>query len=372
MTSGATTEFLGWNGNELELMTAPRYTRAGSTVIEVVAAGVCGTDLHVMRHTKIGTPKAPLSLGHEILGRVLRVGSGTPVLGNERVAEGDLVAVVPGIPCGRCTVCLSFGSHEHLCPQRVVHGFSTWRSDGKFAVGGYATHIELVDDVFVARVPEGMPWQRAALSELTSIAVRATERALGQGRPDLGMGTVVAGGAAVLGAGPVGTAVALVLKAAGADVLVFESNQWRADYARERLNLDVQLVSGDEWVTEAVRNSVGGLGFDVVVECGGSAELFVHALDLARAGGRVVELGNFISTGSAPVDPSVICRKDLEVVGSVLAPPAAYLKALRLLGRDDIPFDRVVSETLSLREAAEPGRLLGPCSYMKRVIRPSA
>jgi threonine dehydrogenase-like Zn-dependent dehydrogenase len=373
MTTVESTQVAVWDGEEMSVRSVPRSTRPNSTLLEIVAAGVCGTDLHVMRHTKIGTVEAPVSLGHEILGRVLRVGEDTPVIAAGRIAEGDLVAVVPGLACGRCAVCLSFGSHEHLCPHRVVHGFSTYRADGAFPVGGYATHVELVDGVFVAPIPDGMPWQRAVLAELASIAVRACERALGQGRPDLGMGTLVSGSAAVLGAGPVGSAVSLVLGATGLDVTAFEMNPWRATYARDKLGVDVRLVVGDDdWVADAVRNSVCGLGFDVVIECGGTPELFADALTLARAGGRVVELGNFISTGTAAVDPSVICRKDLDVVGSVLAPPAAYLKALRLLARDDIPFDEVVSDVFALRQLAGSGYLLGDCTYMKRVLRPNS
>jgi hypothetical protein len=156
------------------------------------------------------------------------------------VNEGDLVVVVPGVACGRCAIGMSFGSHEHLCPHRVVHGFSAYRPDEFFAIGGYATHIELASDIAVAKVPEGMAWARAVLAEMVSIAVRAAERGLGQGRPDLGMGSLVSASAAVLGLGPVGSAVALVLQALGLRVTGFEVNPWRAAHAARRLGIDAR------------------------------------------------------------------------------------------------------------------------------------
>jgi L-iditol 2-dehydrogenase len=362
-----------WDGQAMSLRRANLPASETSTLIEVVAAGLCGTDLHVMQHTKMGTDDAPLSLGHEIIGRILRKGADLPAVSAAEVSEGDLVVVVPGVACGRCAICMSFGSHEHLCPHRVVHGFSAYRPDEFFAIGGYATHIELASDIAVAKVPEGMAWSRAVLAEMVSIAVRAAERGLGQGRPDLGMGSLVSASAAVLGLGPVGSAVALVLQALGLRVTGFEVNPWRAAHAARRLGIDARLISGEsgDWIQDGLRETSAGLGFDVVMECGGAAELLSHAIVLARPGGRVVELGNFISSGSAPIDPSLICRKDLEVVGSVLAPAAVYPKALHLLGREDIPFGELVTQTLTLEEVSSQD-LLGERTYMKRVVLPGA
>ncbi|WP_158509122.1 zinc-dependent alcohol dehydrogenase [Amycolatopsis keratiniphila] len=361
-----------WDGTALSEHTVQHVHRTDSTVLEVVAAGICGTDLHVMAHSGFGRPDNVLGLGHEILGRVQRPGPATPVVGGGTIAAGDLVLVVPGKACGRCTMCLSFGAHEHLCPRRVVHGFSAFRPDGAFPLGGFSTEIELADDIAVIPVPEGMDVNRAVLGELVSVAVRGAERALGHGRPDIGMGTLLGGTAAVLGAGPVGAVVALVLAAAGLEVTVTETNEWRAKYVGEKLGLRVIVPEpGTPWLDEMIGGSPGGLGFDVVIECGGVPELFTDALTLARAGGRVVELGHFIPNGTVPTDPAVICRKDLEVVGSVLAPPTAYPKALRLLQREDLAFDEIVSSTLTLAQLTDLDLVLGERDYLKRVVRPN-
>jgi L-iditol 2-dehydrogenase len=361
-----------WDGDRLSSRTVHPVHRDDSTVLEVVAAGICGTDLHVMTHSGLGRPDNALGLGHEILGRVERMSPTTPVIGGGTVEVGDLVLVVPGTACGRCTMCLSFGAHEHLCPQRVVHGFSVFREDGAFPLGGFSTRIELAEGIAIVPVPNGMNVNRAVLGELAAVAVRAVERALGHGRPDIGMGTLVGGTAFVLGAGPVGAMVALVLTAAGLDVTVTETNEWRAKHASERLGLRVSLYEpGRPWLDETVAASPGGCGYDVVIECGGVPQLFADALVLARAGGRVVELGHFIPDGDVAVDPSVVCRKDLEVVGSVLAPPTSYPKALRLLARDDLAFDGVVTSTLTLDELTDLGLVLGERDYLKRMVYPN-
>ncbi|MEV6978297.1 alcohol dehydrogenase catalytic domain-containing protein [Kitasatospora sp. NPDC093806] len=362
-----------WDGEGISLRDVTLPDHPHRSRVEVVATGICGTDLHVLKHGPAVDPQAPLSLGHEIVARVERVAPGQLVVGAERVSEGDLVVLVPGAACGRCAMCQSFGAHEHLCPSRVVHGFSTYRPDGDFAVGGFASRISVAEGISLVKVPEGLDRKRAALAELTSVAVRAVERALGQGRPDIGMGSLVGGTAAVLGTGPVGATVALVLRAAGMDVRCFEPGEWRAAYAARELGLDVQRIDGGtDYVAGAVADTPYGLGFDVVIECAGEPAAFGAALELARRGGRVVELGHFISTGTLAVDPSVICRKDLEVVGSVLAPPTAYPKAMRLLQREDLPFDRIISQEIGLGGLTDLATVLGERDHMKRVVDPAA
>lgn len=358
-----------WDGSAMSLQEVRLPSRDDTTLIEVVAAGVCGTDLHVMRQD--GIPQAPLSLGHEIVGRIIRKGANLPVIGARGAAEGDLIALAPELACGRCVLCMSFGSHEQLCPHRTVHGFSSCQPGIPFAVGGYATHIELADGAAAVVVPEGMPRPRSVLCEVVAVAIRATEQALAQGSPGLGIDAFLARSVAVLGAGPVGCAVSLVLTVAGLAVTAFEGSAWRAEYAARELGIDVRQIAqaGQDWVADAVRGSENGIGFDVVIDCGGTAGLFADALRLARPGGRVVELGSLISGAAAPVDPSLICRKNLEIVGSVLTPPAAYPEALRLLQRTEIPFDRMVSQTIGLADI-ESGRLLSELTYMKRVVRP--
>jgi len=370
MTSMMTARTLVWDGRRFRAEEVGLDTR-GRTLIEVVGAGLCGTDLHVMEQGPEGIP-GPLMLGHEIAGRVISLAPDQLVVGDDTLSEGDLVALVPGVACGRCPLCLSFGAHEHLCPHRTVHGFSIYGGTGPAVLGGFSSHVAVGPQVQLARVEDALGARAAVVAEPLAIAVRACERALGQGRPDLGMGSLVAADVLVIGAGPIGAAVAMVAQELSAGVIVIDPNEWRVAYARDSLGLDTRQVAAGEWVAELKADSMRGLGFDVVIDVTGDPSVFPQTLDSARPGGRIVELGSFVAAGAAPVDPSVICRKDLEVVGSVLAPPTAYLKALRLIERDPQRFGRLVTDVLTLNEVAETGQVGSSATSMKRVIVPNA
>jgi propanol-preferring alcohol dehydrogenase len=97
-----------------------RRLRAHEVRIAVAACGVCRTDLHV-RDGELPTPKLPLVLGHEIVGRVVE--------GGERFAAGARVGVPwLGWTCGECAYCSS--GRENLCPRARFTGYTL---DGGYA-----------------------------------------------------------------------------------------------------------------------------------------------------------------------------------------------------------------------------------------------
>jgi propanol-preferring alcohol dehydrogenase len=111
----------------------------GDILVRVAACGVCRTDLHVA-DGELPNPALPLVLGHEIVGRVERVGEG----GGNRFREGDRV----GIPwlawaCGECAFCRS--GRENLCGRALFNGYTV--------DGGYA-ELTVADARFAFPIPE--------------------------------------------------------------------------------------------------------------------------------------------------------------------------------------------------------------------------
>jgi L-iditol 2-dehydrogenase len=357
-----------WSGRSFDLRPIRRWHGSAATVVRPIAAGLCGTDRHLLRHEGLADGK---SLGHEILGEVVQVGAGARVLGGSRLQVGDRVVVVPGVACGGCITCLTYGSHEHLCDHRTVHGFSNYREDEYFSVGGFSTEIEVLDSFWMHRVPESVGSERAVLGELVAIAVRAVERGIAGGRPELDVGPGVAARAAVVGMGPVGCCVALVLRSLGMEVVGFEKLDWRRREAQERLGVPVHGVHVESPGSRPETDGAYSDGFDLVVESAGEPHGFELALDLVRKGGRIVEVGHFVPNGLARVDPTVITKKDLEIVGSVLAPPPAYTKAFRLLARTELPFDRIVTHRVPLEQIDSLLPLADANEAFKIVVSPS-
>ena len=119
---------------------------AGQLLLGVQACGVCRTDLHVV-DGELAHPKLPLTLGHEVVGRVLIQGAGAT-----RFARGARVGVPwLGWTCGNCRYCLR--GQENLCESARFTGYTL--------DGGYAEQM-LVDERYCFALPEGLGDREAA------------------------------------------------------------------------------------------------------------------------------------------------------------------------------------------------------------------
>src|SRR5438093_8522704 len=134
-------------------------------LLSVRACGICGSDVHGMDGST-GRRRPPIIMGHEAAGVISRVG--TSVTG---WAVGDRVTFDSTIYCGRCGFCRR--GEVNLCEHRRVLGVSCeeYRQDGAFA------EFVAVSQRILYRVPQGIPFEHAALVEPFSIALHATSRA---------------------------------------------------------------------------------------------------------------------------------------------------------------------------------------------------
>lgn len=260
---------------------------SGEALVRVLWCGICGTDLEEYRSGPLTIPagKAPLTLGHEIVGVVER-----PAADGTGPAAGTVVVpdVVSG--CGQCWWCARH--EEGLCPRLAV--------TGQHRDGGLAEYV-------VARaarclpVPAGLPPDRAALAEPASVAVRAVRKA----------GCLLGQQVGVLGGGTIGQLVAQVARAAGAaDVVV-------VDPVRERRDLAIRLASASACRPDELDARLAGLaapGLDVLFECTGAPGLLSQAIRVVRPGGIVVAVG--LHAGAEPVPLAELVLAEKRVIGS--------------------------------------------------------
>ena len=131
-------------------------------VVEVVACGVCRTDLHVI-DGELAPHRSPVVPGHQVVGRVVGVGPRV-----QRVRQGDLVGIAwLRSTCGSCRWCRS--GRENLCPAAT---FTGWDADGGYAE--YAT----VSEAFAYPLPaDADPVAIAPLLCAGIIGYRALRRA---------------------------------------------------------------------------------------------------------------------------------------------------------------------------------------------------
>ncbi|MFD7080024.1 zinc-binding dehydrogenase [Streptomyces sp. NPDC059918] len=347
-----------WVGrNRLEWRDLPMPTPGpGGLLLEVTANGICGTDVHFLS----GEPTAPLVLGHEIVGRIIAFGpgharrdaDGTPL------AEGDRVALFPWLPCGRCWGCHRFGPGATTCTDAFVYGVPPeaigldplqppGAGSGPSLTGGFGRHLDVRAGTYLWRVPDRMPDTVASLLDPLAVAVRTVDVT----RTPTGTWDEVLtpdSTGVVLGLGAVGLLVAAVLRQAGVGTVVASGSRPARLAAARALGVDVVL---DTHIQDAgarrrtVLDLTGGRGADLVVDATNSAGALAEALGLVRRLGTVVEVGNIVPDGTTvPVDPARdVCQRNVRLLGVSFNPPRSYSEGMALLGRADIPFERLIT-----------------------------
>jgi propanol-preferring alcohol dehydrogenase len=303
-------------------------------VIDVAAAGVCGTELHFL--DGLLTPaRTPITLGHEVAGVVAEVGDGV-----EDVAVGDRVAVHYLHACGRCRSCTA--GDDHLCDAPL--GFLAFATDG-----GFAEQL-VVPASAAVRVPDGL--------DLTSAAPLCCSGTTALHAVDVS-GVRPGNTAVVLGAGGVGLALVQVLREAGVRVVAVARRPERLELARE-LGADVTVDASRQDVAAAVRDATGGAGADAVFELVGTRETGRVSLAALGKRGTLVYVG--YSFDRVEIDPLSLVVPEQRIVTSVGNRRSELVDALDLADRGRL---RTAVTTRPLEEAPQAledlraGRVLG-------------
>jgi threonine dehydrogenase-like Zn-dependent dehydrogenase len=284
----------------------------GALVVEVGLGGVCGTDAHLVAG-RLPIP-TPVVLGHEGVGRVARLGPGLErdSLGRP-LAEGDPVTWGSNISCGRCDYCMHLRAPT-LCTDRAVYGINRRADRWPHLSGSWADRIYLHPRTTLVRLPDELDL-RAVIS-LGCAGPTVVHGLLRQ--TAVGFGDTVV----VQGAGPVGIAAAMYARLAGAgQILMIGGPAGRLALARELGVadgwLDIFEVTDPADRLAAVRAlTPGERGADLVVECTGVPSAVAEGIDLCRPGGTLLVLGQYTDAGATPINPHLITRKQLRVLGS--------------------------------------------------------
>lgn len=291
---------------QLELHTIPEPTlRPRHVIIDVAAAGICGTDLHIMKDEYRARP--PVTLGHEVAGVIAAMGEGVQGFAvGQRVVTETYFSV-----CGRCEYCRT--GYPNLCSQRA--------SIGSMVDGGFAPKL-LVPASNLHLLPDRLEFPEAALIEPLACVVRGLLE-----RNQLRAGDKVI----ITGPGAIGLLALLVAKAAGAKVLMIgtPADQARLDLAQQ-LGADGVLTAGSadiDTVPDTV-NDLLGAPPDVAIECSGAAPAAHLLLSLVKKAGRYIQVGLYGQPITLDFDQ--VCYKELHVSGSFATTPSSWYRALAL------------------------------------------
>ena len=262
---------------------------AGEVLVRVLRTGICGTDLHIRSWDAWaqGAVRTPVTLGHEVAGEVVEVGSGV-----DTVDVGDLVSIEGHIVCGRCRWCL--GGRRQLCPNTV--------SVGVDRDGGFAEYVA-VPATNVWRHRDPIDPDVAAIFDPFGNAVHAALSFKVLGEDVL-----------ITGAGPIGIMSASVVRHAGARNVVI------TDLSPQRLALAESIGAVTRAVdvsTIQLRDVMADLGmvegFDVGLEMSGAAPALQSMIASMAHGGHIALLG--LPSTSIEFDWGRVIRSMLTVKG---------------------------------------------------------
>jgi 2-desacetyl-2-hydroxyethyl bacteriochlorophyllide A dehydrogenase len=297
----------------------------GEVLVAVAAAGLCGSDIHIAVEGITPTPYQPITLGHEIAGRVAAVGAGV-----SGWSGGDRVAVCALLVDGSCAQCMA--GHREICAGRRVLGIQ--------AEGGLADYV-VVPAQNLCRLPDPVPF---AVGAVVTDAVATPYHAL------VDVARLRAGESVViLGVGGLGLHAVQIAKLLGAyPIIAIDQRPVQGQRARAS-GADFVIDASHGQATDAVLSATGGRGVDVAAEFVGARETIAQAVEMLRIGGRAVVCG----LGADPITvlpPTVFVRKQLQLLGSYAFTVTTIGKVLDLVGARRLDLSESITHSYRLEE----------------------
>lgn len=316
----------------------PVHASNHEVVLKVLAAGICGSDLHNFR-TGQWFSHLPVTPGHEFCAEVVAVGERV-----SRFAPGDWVAADSRANCGECDMCTA--GHGNLC--RTM-GFV-----GEVCDGGFAEYAVL-DEKRLLRLPKGIAPELLVLSEPLGVALRV----INQLQAPAGATVAVAGG------GTIGGLVTFLLhEVFHHPVILFEKNDMR----KQLLHHATQFTAG-ELDADQLYQLTHGQDLCYWVEATGSGAVLQEMIRLAGPASRIALVGLF--KGDVALDANRLVEAEIKLVGcSVFCDEQA--EAIRLLPEIAEKLRPLISHPIALDDIPDAYQQLcaGKVNALKVVIKP--
>lgn len=260
------------------------------TLVQITRGGICGSDLHYYQEGKVGSfeIKAPMVLGHEVIGKVVHTDSAS-------LREGQSVAINPSKPCGHCKYCLQH--QENQCTEMRFFGSAMYfpHVDGGF------TRFKTVDTSQCIPYPDEASEKVMAFAEPLAVAIHAAHEA----------GDLQGKRVFISGVGPIGCLIVSAVKTLGAAEVVCADISPRSLSLAQQMGADT-VVDPRETSFERWKADKGY--FDISFEVSGHPSSVTTCLEVTRAKGVMVQVG---MGGSVPDFPlMMLTGKEISLKGS--------------------------------------------------------
>jgi D-xylulose reductase len=293
--------------------------------VRIHTVGICGSDVHYYTHGKIGpfVVKAPMVLGHEAAGTIVEVGKSVKYL-----KPGDRVCMEPGVPDPNSKA-------SRLGMYNVDPAVTFWATP---PIHGVLTPYVIHPANYTFKLPDNVSFAEGAMVEPFAVGMQAATKA-----------KITPGDTAlVLGAGPIGTVVALAALAGGcARAIVADLAQPKLDIAARYQGV-IPVNIREKNIVAEVKRLTDDWGADVVFECSGSPKAWDTITELPRPGGCIVVVG-------LPVEPIAFDVSSLSVkelrIESVFRYAHQYDRAIALMASGKVDLKPLITETFPFEKS---------------------
>jgi threonine dehydrogenase-like Zn-dependent dehydrogenase len=335
--------------------------KPGQLLVKLLAAGVCGSDVHMRRGEDPRTP-LPIILGHEGVGEVAAAAGPVKSVEGDYLHEGDRILWNRGVVCGCCFYCTVL-KEPSLCLDRKIYGINLPADVPPYLSGCYSEHIILLPGTDIFKIgPEADPGVLVSASCSGATLAHAFDLAA-----PLPGDTVV-----VQGPGPLGVyAVAFARLYGAAQVVVIGGSGNRLEICSEfgaTTLLDRHKTTPEERRSR-ILEMTGGRGADLVVEAVGYPDALEEGLDLVRRGGSYLSTGFAQPVGLSRLDPyEQIVKKNIRLQGVWASDSSHLYRAMKLVLSNQALFQKMVTHRFSLDQANEALQAMADRQALKAVI----
>lgn len=293
----------------------PTQPRPGHVLLEVAAAGVCGTDLSIAKGLYKTLPN--VTVGHELTGYVRVLGEGVaPFWEGKRVVPETFFST-----CGVCHFCRT--GRENLCYGR--------KSIGTHVDGAFAPWLE-IPEKNLHEVPAKLSDAAGSMGEPVACVVNSIFEI--DGHPRIGPNDPVL----IVGPGPIGLIAAQVARMCGGEVTVqgAPSDAARLTLA-EKLGFAVRTAGEGTFPADS---------FAAAIECSGNRYGVGDAFRALRKGGRLMQMG--VVGTEIPVPYDAICFKELTVTSGFAANHRSWIRGMELMQSPELDLEALVTSSSPL------------------------
>lgn len=310
-------------------------------MIKVMAAGVCGTDMHIFAGAKGASEcTPPVILGHEFSGIVCEVGRNVT-----RIRVGDHVTVDPSISCGACDACRM--GKPHFCDHYIATGVNL--------NGGFAEYCTVLEkQVFC--LSDSVPFTEGAMCEPVGCCLHGIDMA------GIKTGDVVM----VIGGGTIGQIMLQLAKLAGAATTVLLEPVAEKRLMGIKLGADIAVDPLSEDV-ETILAGYNISNINVTIECVGRRETMMDAIHYTGRGGTAMLFGLTDPDCEIPFKPFDAFKKEITIKASFVN-PYTHGRAAALLNAGKLSLGELISDIILLDQINDAFTIKGHKGKM--IIKP--